>query len=106
MAIVKKHVGTLQAQGLSSDTIIRQSFGDEVLRKLPTDPAKALSDKINLADLNLNIDPKLLLELKALTEKRSKEAQEHSKSQLSHADSPVQLPSAYKQSDIDKVTLI
>jgi len=102
MAIVQKHVDSLLAQGLSSDTIIRQSFGEEVLRKLPTDPTKAAAGQVNLADLNLNIDPKLLLELKALTEKRSKEAKTDSEAQVKHSVAPVQLPSAYKLSDIDK----
>lgn len=105
MAIVQKHVDTLLAQGLSAETIIKKSFGEEVMQKLPTDPGKAVPKDVKLADLNLNLDPKLLAQLQALSAKRSKEAKSDTEARLAVSAAPVELPTAYKQSDIDKVTL-
>lgn len=104
MAIVQKHVDTLLAQGLGAETIIKRSFGEEVMQKLPTDPGKAAQKDVKLSDLNLNLDPKLLAQLQALSAKRAKEAKSDTEARLSVPAATAELPSAYKQSDIDKVT--
>ena len=102
MALVEKHVNQMIAQGFTPEQIIQKSFGGDVLKKLPHDPDQALQD-VDLASLNMEVDPHLMEELQKLISKKTTAAEQKVTSDFVPSD-PIALPSAYKQSDIEKVT--